>query len=258
MLRLQAAGERCEAIRKERGQAVGDLMQRMQIISHSMDRLNAAPPTEEQVNGMQTQLDWRLKHSPDLVYVIEDLRQGIALADITEPAARAAKRAELARTRAAMQKQVDVISRPYDERLDAASEPIKAMSKQWAQVLSPYFREPKEEPFSWLKRTELYWQSNNTGQLAWRGADGVKACRGAIWLHTKLTRITPDRKLIDGKYPMSWQSKGIEVTCGYFSVFILPEWPDWKRDEAVLIDLLHALVDLDGLAALRPDAPLAR
>ena len=63
---------------------------------------------------------------------------------------------------------------------------------------------------------------------------------------------TPDPKGINGKYPYRINDKSIEVKVGYFSLNAYIKAPQWRTDHDKMISAIKALVDLDGLAGIKP------
>ena len=233
-------------IKAEQSRATADLNAKMRAASDSSSLLSRPPPNEERIQEMQSNL-------AEAKARVASLDQQLDVAKITDPAVRAAKKQEFDKTQAQLRDEIKTASLPFEEKSKNAHKPAEAISKEWATALATYFKNPETGKFAGATKRAVSWHDNDTGQLDWKDANGNQACWLSIFLDEKTHKLSPGEKTLDGKYGMNIHGvKSIWVFCGNLTLAMSIDKKEWQVDEQTSVELFKALVDVDGLGALKP------
>ncbi|HSI09419.1 MAG TPA: hypothetical protein VK985_12605 [Rariglobus sp.] len=243
---ILAAKAKISDIKAEQYRETAGINAKKDAAGECLSLLNRPPMSEAKI----AQLESNLVEAKARVISLEQL---VDSAKITAPDARAAKKKELEQLQAQLRDDAKAAALPFEERVKNAHKPIEALGDDWAAALGNYFKTPSTGPFAGLTKTEVRWSIHDTGQLSWKDTSGKQVCWLSIFLMEQPAKPSAKQKTVDGKYPMNINDvTNIWVTCGNLKLALNINKIEWQTSEAMAVDILKALVDLDGLHSLSP------
>lgn len=264
-----AAYDQIQAIDKEKDAAVGDRDEHRSAISRAMDQLKKPPLSAEELKKLDDRIATtqqsieRLKKQDPANSSLRYYENNLRAYDLKKEAgsiqgeeARKAHNAKLKERRDALDAEIKRISKPFNDRIAKAREPVRKDNTPLGAALSPFFKAP-EKLFPGAKVAPVNATSHMAfGGSKWKTADG----KSIAWAHIRIRsaeEAASDAKneKLDGKYPIRTISKSqFWFWAGHFLIAFIPQHDDIK-DPAKLKQHIGEFIDLAGLAAIQPKTP---
>lgn len=232
---------------QEASKASGELRGKYHGTNSAIQLLRGPALTPERVASMEAEIA-RLKGQ------LASTEMQLEVAKITDPAEKTKKIAELEAQSKKLDAEALAAEAPIRAQRDTIGAPLKATDAAFSTALDKHFKDAADKNPGG-KRNPMHWVSvNNNGQIQWMGPDGKQRAWAAVFLQSQPASNNGGPQ-IDGKYQMmfSGSTNVIGVNVGYFTIHLNINDKEWQGDDAKRIELLKALIDLDGLAALKPE-----
>jgi hypothetical protein len=214
-------------------------------------QMGQPPMSDAQIAQTKTRMESEKSQIESLQNDLLSLQKQLDMAAIKDPAGRAAKQSELQIQVQAANEKLRTASEPFVKRKQEASAPLRKTDADFIAVLDKCFKDGTDAFAS--RHQKPTWLDNFTGQVHWQDAGKDIAWCGLFLQAQPYPKPFAGGKAIDGKYQYSYSPNNIWVQVGYFNVSLMISKQNLAKDEASAVAMVKKLLDLDALAALRPE-----
>lgn len=244
------------ALTQERQDLTSGLFYRMQECNRLARQMAATEPqTEADRARIQQNIRAWESQALGLKARIEGAKKALEAGRITDPEERQKLAEQFKEEAKGLRQQAIEAAKPVDDKLAQQQAAHRADDAKLKELLTPFFRSPTDGEFANVKATNIggYFAD---GQVSanWLDSNRKRVAMVQLRLRERDGKTRTIEKL-DGKYEVYGKpANAIFLWAGSFQVYFRVDQAEWQNPKAK-VAILKALVDLDGLARIKPMPP---